>query len=367
MKRIAITHAEGATLGRSVQDGSGSVLVKAGTVLSPRYVKALERRGFTEVFVTDAVAGEIDVEDALRDETRGRAYSAVQAAFAEMRMEETEAVEAARSAVDEILDDLMSADQNLICLSALRASTEYTFIHSINVCALSLLIGLAQGLDRGDLRRLGLGALLHDVGMADCADLATKPGALTTAEWERIRQHPATGFNLLRSRPGVHLYSAHIAFQHHERLDGSGYPRGLREDRIIPFAKVVAVADAYDAMVAERPYRPALPAHAAVAELLSGVGSQFDAAIVHKLSRRLATYPNGTVVRLSTGELAAVAGQGIRPASPVVRVVSDARMNPVAPADVPLETDSQHRRIAELLADWPAAFTLRVRDLAGAH
>ncbi len=367
MKRIAITHAEGETLGRSVKDGSGSVLVKAGTVLTPRYVNALLRRGFAEVFVTDALAGEIDVEDALRDETRGRAYSAVQQAFAEMRLEETEAVEAARSAVDEILDDLMSADQNLISLSALRASTEYTFIHSINVCALSLLIGLAQGLDRGDLRRLGLGALLHDVGMADCADLAGKPGALTNPEWDRIRQHPVTGFNLLRSRAGVHLYSAHIAFQHHERLDGSGYPRGLREERILPFAKVVAVADAYDAMVAERPYRPAMPPHAAVAELLEAVGTHFDAAIVHKLSRRLATYPNGTVVRLSTGELGAVSGQGVRPTFPVVRVVSDVRMSPVAPADVPLETDPQHRRIVEMLADWPPTFAMRVRELASAR
>jgi HD-GYP domain-containing protein (c-di-GMP phosphodiesterase class II) len=336
-------------------------------VLSPRYINALIRRGFTEVYVSDAVAGEIDVEDALRDETRGRAYTAVETAFAEVRMAESEAFQEARAAVDDILDDLMSADQNLLCLSALRASTEYTFVHSVNVCALSLLIGLAQGLDRGDLRRLGLGALLHDVGMADCADLVSKPGALTSQEWERVRQHPVTGFNLLRTRSGVHLYSAHIAFQHHERLDGSGYPRGLRAERILPFAKVVAVADAYDAMVAERPYRPAMASHAAVAELLEEAGTQFDPVVVHKLSRRLAVYPNGAVVRLNTGELGAVAGQGVRPEHPVVRVVSDARMNPVAPADVALETDARHRRIAEMLADWPALFTMRVRELASAH
>jgi HD-GYP domain-containing protein (c-di-GMP phosphodiesterase class II) len=366
VKRIAITHAEGATLGRTVKDGAGNVLVKAGTVLSPRYVNALVRRGFTEVYASDDVAGEIDVEDALRDETRGRAYTAVQTAFTEAQMGGSEALAEARAAVDDILEDLMSADQSLISLSALRASTEYTFVHSVNVCALSLLIGIAQGLDRGDLRKLGLGALLHDVGMAQCADLADKPGTLTAAEWERIRKHPASGFELLRTRAGVHLYSAHIAFQHHERLDGSGYPRGLRSERILPFAKVVAVADAYDAMAAERPYRPAMQAHEAIAELLSMAGTKFDAAIVRKLSRRLATYPNGAILRLSTGELAAVAHQGVRPEFPVVRIVSDPRLNPVAPSDVPLENDPQRRRIAEMLADWPALFSMRVRELAGA-
>jgi len=367
MKRVAITYAEGERLGLTVKDGAGNVLVKSGTLLSPRYITALTRRGFTEVYVVDEISGDIDPEDALRTETRGRAYSAVQAAFTEAQMGGSETLEAARSAVDELLDDLMSANQSLISLNALRASTEYTFVHSVNVCALSLLIGVAQGLERGDLRRLGLGALLHDVGMTDCAELAAKPGALTADEWEKVRQHPAQGFEMLRTQAGVHLYSAHIAFQHHERLDGSGYPRGLRSERILPFAKVVAVADAYDAMVAERPYRPAMPAHAVVAELRELAGTKFDATIVHKLSKRLATYPNGVVVRLNTGELAAVAGQGVRPDYPVVRIVSDPRMNPVAPADVPLETDKQHRRIAEMLSDWPAVFTMRVRELAGAR
>jgi HD-GYP domain-containing protein (c-di-GMP phosphodiesterase class II) len=367
VKRIAITHAEGQTLGRTVRDGAGNVLVKAGMVLGPRYINALVRRGFTEVYVADGLVGELDVEDALRDETRGRAYTAVQAAFTEAQMGGSEALREARAVVDDILDELMSADQSLISLSALRASTEYTFVHSVNVCALSLLIGVAQGLDRGDLRSLGLGALLHDVGMADCADLAAKPGALTATEWERIRRHPVAGFEMLRTRAGVHLFSAHIAFQHHERLDGSGYPRGLRAERILPFAKVVAVADAYDAMVAERPYRPAMPAHAAVAELLTMAGTKFDATVVHKLSRRLATYPNGAVVRLNTGELAAVCGQGTRPEHPVIRIVSDPRGSPVAPFDVPLGTDPQHRRIAEMLADWPAVFSMRIRELAGAR
>lgn len=363
MKLLALERAEGEVLGRPVRDGAGRILISAGVVLSPRYVEALSRRGFHEVHVVDPVAPDVDVDDSIQAETRGRAYEAVRTVFADPAQCAPGTIGEAKAAVDDILNELMTADRNVLSLQALRSSLEYTFVHSVNVCALSLLIGLAERLDRGDLRRLGMGALLHDVGMTRCADLAGREGDLSAEELERIRRHPVDGYEMLRGQEGVHLFSAHIALQHHERLDGSGYPRGLRSGRILPFAKIVAVADSYDAMTADRPWRGAKHLQAAMAELLGEAGTKYDATAVQHLARRLAVYPNGTVVRLSSGELAAVVGQGTRAEQPVVRVVSDPRMQPVAPQDVALEENAEGRTIAEVLPDWPATFAMRVKAL----
>jgi HD-GYP domain-containing protein (c-di-GMP phosphodiesterase class II) len=261
--------------------------------------------------------------------------------------------------VDDILADLRSAGGSVVTLVALRRATEYTFVHSVNVCVLSLLVGLQFGYDRTALRQLGIGALLHDVGKVFCTDLAEKPGPLTEEEWVRMKRHPWDGWDMLRRHPEVHLFSAHVALQHHERLDGSGYPRGLTADQILAFARIAAVADVYDAMTADRPYRQAFPPHEAMRALLREAGSKFDPDAVRHLAARLAVYPNGTIVRLTSGELAVVSDQGGHPDLPVVRVVADSHQDPVPPFQVALAADP--RRIQAILTAWPQPFLAKLR------
>jgi putative nucleotidyltransferase with HDIG domain len=170
---------------------------------------------------------------------------------------------------------------------ALDARDPYTAGHSERVSAVSLAIGRGMGLDETDLEVLRLGALLHDIGKIGISDhVLMKPGPLTPAEYEIIKQHPGVGARILRSVP---FLEAHIPIVelHHERPDGRGYPHGLRATEIPMVARIVHVADAFDAMTSARAYRPALPTSEGLRELWRCAGSQFDAEVVQALAKAL--------------------------------------------------------------------------------
>jgi HD-GYP domain-containing protein (c-di-GMP phosphodiesterase class II) len=357
VRLVRLEQARGRTLGHEVRNGAGQALLRAGITLSPRYLKSLAAQGFSAVYVEDPLAPGIPVEDALRWETRAKAFTAVRDVFEQASAGEIKSVAGAREAVDAILQEIAGVASGVCALTALRAASDYTFTHSVHVCALCLLVGMASGYDRGALRQLGVGALLLDVGKVAYIDATEKPGALSEGEWEVMRRHPVDGYEMLRRNPDVHLFSAHVAFQHHERADGTGYPRRIYGERILPFAAIAAVADVYDAMTSERPYRPALPPHAALAWLSERAGKQFDRDVVRRLIRRVAAYPAGTIVRLSSGEVGAVQAQGKNPPQPTVLIVADPDLRRVSPAPVDLAEDADRRSVAEVLAEWPKRLT----------
>jgi HD-GYP domain-containing protein (c-di-GMP phosphodiesterase class II) len=171
-------------------------------------------------------------------------------------------------------------------LSALRSHDPYTYCHSLRTVRLSVLLGRACGIDtHRRLRVLSLGALAHDLGkILIPGGVLHKEGRLTAEEWEAVRQHPLDGARMLvgvAASEGV----CRVAAEHHERWDGRGYPSGLSGDRIDFNARVVAVADAFDAMTSERPYRPPVGYEEAAAELERCAGTQFDPEVVRTFLR----------------------------------------------------------------------------------
>jgi HD-GYP domain-containing protein (c-di-GMP phosphodiesterase class II) len=155
---------------------------------------------------------------------------------------------------------------------------------------------------------IGLGALIHDVGTIGMpAAVLEKPGRLTPDEWLSVRRHPLRGLELLASSPAFRGNVSEVVSQHHERTDGSGYPGGLRGDAICAAARLVALADVYDAMTSDRPYRAAAPPARAIRWILGRAGRQFDPEIDRAFARAVGLYPVGSLVRLNTGELAIVA------------------------------------------------------------
>jgi HD-GYP domain-containing protein (c-di-GMP phosphodiesterase class II) len=165
-------------------------------------------------------------------------------------------------------------------LSALRAHDPYTYRHSLRTVRLSLLLGRACGVSLPGMRVLGLGAVVHDVGkILIPGEVLHKKGALDEEEWEAIRRHPHEGARmLLEVSPPAGV--CRVVGEHHERWDGQGYPAGLRGEEIDFNARVVAVADAFDAMTSVRPYRPPARPEAAAAELERCAGTQFDPEVV---------------------------------------------------------------------------------------
>jgi len=350
VRSVEIRNAIGARLGRAVKDERGRVLLAMGTPLTGGLCEALIRRGYLRVYIQDGVADDVLPQDALTDRTRTLATQTARACFDRIGRGESLPIKAVVDAVDAILSDLTAARNVVLEFATLRSVSDYSYMHSVNVCVYSLLVGNGMGITGQDLRSLGTGALLHDVGKVLCADLCAKQGPLSPDDWLRMRQHPIDGFEMLRQHHELHLFAAHIAYQHHERMDGSGYPRGLTGAKILPFARIVATADAYDAMTADRPYAGACPPHEAMGTIRTGAGLLFDTEVVRAFLQRLAIYPAGTPVLLADSTVGVVIEQGAEPATPRVRLLGRAGLVFEESAQVAAEGN---RAIAQVLGEWP--------------
>ncbi len=274
--------------------------------------------------------------------------------------------------VEEMINCISSNDDVIFGLSTVRCVDGELFEHSVNVCLLSLALGCALNFNRKQLRELGLGALLHDLGKVFMVDLMRKDGPLNKEEWERMKQHPQLGYDVLRKQFDVSLLSCHVAFQHHERLDGSGYPPGLRGEDIHDYAKVCAIADYWDAVTHDRPYRPRLE-HEEVLETLAGLaGAKLDARMVRKFVTIVARYPTGSIVRLRekdlhggqtrTGPVGVVIAQSrADPERPVVRVVSDADYILIEPVELDLTAHPEYE-VERVLEDYPLKIQEQLRQ-----
>ena len=348
MRTVDIRAAVGGRLGVAVRDGRGRVLLAAGSPLTAGLCEALVRRGHAHVVLMDGVADDVLPQDALATQTRETATTTIRDCFGRLQQGENLPVRAVTAAMDAVLSDLHSVPAAALELAVLRTASDRGFVHSVNVCVYALLTGQAMGLHGVELRALGMGALLHDIGKVLCPDLCHREGPFSEEELRRLRQHPLDGFEMLRQHQDLHLFVAHIAYQHHERMDGSGYPRGLRGNRILALARVTSVANAYDARTGDGSPQSRL---AAVEHLRRGAGHIFDADAVHALLRRLAVYPAGTPVLLADGTVAVVIDQGMDAGTPTVRLLGRAGRRFREQVHIPA---AGPQAIAQVLPQWPA-------------
>ena len=326
MRRISTKHLRpDMELAQSVISSDGKVLLAKGQRLRDSYIARLVQLGVYSVYVVDPRFPDIDAVDFLSERTRLRALRMVRTACTSLIAGSVLDAPAITDIVDMLIDDLSTKPDLLINMFDIRLQDDYTFAHSVNVCSFAILIGMSCALNRDQLRELAIGALMHDLGKTLVpGDLLKKPGPLSPVEYEQIQEHTSAGFEILRRQGEIGLLSAHIAFQHHERMDGSGYPRGLTGSEIHLYGRIVAVADVYDALVSDRAYRPRFLPHKAAELLLEQSGQFFDSEIVHHFLQQVAFYPTGTLVRLSTGIIGVVVDVN-KPITtrPIVRALYD--------------------------------------------
>lgn len=348
---------EGQTLARPVCTAAGQVLVAAGVTLTRPLIAKLRERGFTRVVVRDWLLDDVEIDDALCEETRAMATCAVHAVMQEVARGGVPEVARVVEVVRAVISELQQSRNVLFSLSALRCHDDYTSVHSVNVCVLACVLGMALGFSDGELIEVGLGAILHDLGKIRVPrEVLGKPGPLGQEEWACVRDHPREGYFLMVRHVGSSYLAAHAALDHHERLDGSGYPRALVGRAITLIGRMVAIADVFDAMTTDRVYRRRVPPHIGLRHLREGGGRLYDPFLVEQFCQRLVPYPVGTLVRLSTGELAAVvACQPDRPWAPRVRVLSDPQLCPRAPDEMEL-ADHPEVQIVQVLEDYPRRF-----------
>jgi putative nucleotidyltransferase with HDIG domain len=229
-----------------------------------------------------------------------------------------------------IVDGLASAiGQNrraMMALTALYRYDNYTFTHMVNVSVLTMAQAKSMGVDGTLLRHFGLAGLMHDIGKIRVPlDVLNKPDKLTDAEFAIMRKHPVDGAEILRRQLELPPLAAIVAFEHHLRMDGTGYPRSAPRGSLNLATQMCGIADIYDAMRSQRGYQEAFPTDRIMAVLQQNDGSRFDQHLVRRFSQLLGIYPPGNVVRLDTGMLAVVLRtHAPDPARPAVRVVVDA-------------------------------------------
>ncbi len=210
--------------------------------------------------------------------------------------------EQAKTTVKNCVDSILRNPDALIWMSKIRSQDEYTAEHCLNVCILAIAFGRHLGMNEGDLEKIGLCGLLHDVGkMRIPLEVLNKPAALTEKEFNMIKAHTIHGRNLLMASPGIPNSTIDVAYSHHEKIDGSGYPRQLTSSGISEFARIIALVDAYDAMTADRCYSESKPSTEALKIIFKDRGTHFDERLSLEFIKCIGLYPPGTLVELVNG------------------------------------------------------------------
>jgi HD-GYP domain-containing protein (c-di-GMP phosphodiesterase class II) len=340
---------DGVELARDIVAGPPGTapLLRAGVRLSARYAELLPKAGVGSVWIEDDLGAEIDVVEPLSVETRAKVHKATGAAIAAAGVAlrsgsgmPSAIVESLDDVAGAMVNDLLDCPDAALALDDLSAFDDYTHRHSVQVTVLGLLIARRvwatdgwtdyrgrRRLDRVEerLRKLGLGLLVHDVGkLAVPPEILNKPGRLSGDEMAVMKTHAHLGVELLRPAD-LSPIAISVVRDHHERIDGSGYPEGLHGAQVQEFPRIAAVADVYDAVTSERVYKPAAPPHVGVRVIRDGSGTQFCPAIVRHFSAVVMPYPLGHEVRLPDGRSAVVSAVDIEfPDTPTVRVMGPA-------------------------------------------
>lgn len=257
----------------------------------------------------------------------------------DVRLGKQIALEKVAPVVEKITDSILRNKDALTFLSRIRQVNEYTFQHSVSVCALMVSFSRALGHDRQTINEIGVGALLHDVGKMKVPEaILNKEARLTENEFVLMKSHVVHSSLILSQTEGITQAALDVAGQHHERYDGTGYPHGLKEDEISLYGQMAAIVDVYDAITSDRCYHKGMEVADALRKLFEWGKYHFNNELVHTYIRTVGIYPVGSLVKMESGLLGVVAKSN--PGSlmvPVVRIVYDAKRDRrLEPYDVDL-------------------------------
>ncbi|SHK08328.1 HD-GYP domain, c-di-GMP phosphodiesterase class II (or its inactivated variant) [Clostridium cavendishii DSM 21758] len=316
---------EGCYLAKTIFDEDGRTLLREGVKLTASLLKRIKDIHIYSLYIVDEYS-EHEIEDVIKPELRQKSINLVKSTFCNAEKlyfkqdnsspkksysalirEKEEYLTSIYDLAEELLNNIMSNKNIMVNLVDIKSMDNYTYQHCTNVAILSLVLGIGLNLPKQDLLDLCIGALLHDIGKVFIdKSLLSKSGPFTDEEYETMKKHPELGYNHLKKISNLSTNSRIIVLQHHERIDGTGYPDGRADNRINRLAKIVSVADVYDALTSDRPYKRALSPNEAFEYILGNADTSFDYNIVKAFANIIVPYPKGTLVKLSTGDIGIV-------------------------------------------------------------
>jgi HD-GYP domain-containing protein (c-di-GMP phosphodiesterase class II) len=315
MRYVHIDNVEpGEYLGRTIFSGNGAVLLSDGVQLTVYMINTLNRIGVTMIYIKDPLFEDIEIIDIVSEETKRAVMQRMGQTFDSIRSGKDFNTRNINVSIDSLLDEIMKNKDVLVQLSDIRTKDNEMYVHALNVSMMSALIGIQMEMPMNQLRELVIGAMLHDIGKVEL---------ITDDKSEDLKKHHTwRGFELLKNKRELSLLIAHVAFQHHEKMNGSGLPREMLGDQIHLYARIVAVANTYDNLLFDLSLGRRMMPHEACEHMMVLAGEELDRDIVIQFLRTISVYPTGTSVKLSSKETGVVVGQhrGL-PGRPVVRVV----------------------------------------------
>lgn len=323
--------APGAVIAQDLYGNDGVLLIKKGTAFREQFTPRFQEAGIKEIYIeangemspasNERIRTSLNLQDIIHEKTRSHAHAHIRKTMLRLKSMTNEDVHRISQIIDEMIEQLLEQKDFVFALSQLRSVDDYTYHHSVNVGVLSLMIGIDLNLTKEQLQQLGIGAILHDIGKIMISeDIIKKPAKLTPAEYEEVKKHTVYGYEILR-QTNMSEESALIALHHHEKFDGSGYCYGLQKTKIPLFARIVAVADVYDAMSHDRVYQKKSNPDRVYREITHLGEKHFDTRIMETFARHICIYPTGTGIILNSGHRGIVLHQNkLYPESPIVRI-----------------------------------------------
>ncbi|MBU0590177.1 MAG: HD-GYP domain-containing protein [Gammaproteobacteria bacterium] len=293
--------------GVDVPQGEPAVLEKQA------HAQAEQALGSIKPAPQEPVAVSVADEIAQASRICAQSKQAVMLMFQEARMGKVVDTATAQNLVKDISASVSRNAGALISLARLKTADDYTYMHSVAVCAMMVALARQLGLSEAETRSAGLAGLLHDLGKAMMPmQVLNKPGKLTDAEFIIIKSHPLEGHAMLLKVPDIDPIALDVCLNHHEKVDGSGYPKALKADEISLFAKMGAVCDVYDAITSNRPYKAGWDPAESLRKMAEWADGHFDRQVFQAFVKSLGIYPIGSLVRLSSGRIAVVMEQTAR-------------------------------------------------------
>jgi len=326
MRRINVARLKvGMDLAKPIYANNGVILLRDGTKLTQNYIEKIQYLQLPYIYIADDISVGIEIEDIVSEEIKLETRRSLSDSIAKMKKGHFNVNDEIAAQVEEIINEVVSSPRVMLSVQEIRNKDEYLYMHSINVCVLSLIIAKKKSYNGTQLKHLAMGALLHDIGKTkiEVIEPTNYRENYNEKDYSIYKEHVRLGYEIIKKIPNSSLLAANVALTHHENYDGSGFQLGKKNDSIHEFSRIVAIANEYDNLVYNQSEETRLRHYEIIELIVSRAYSWFDPEIVRVFRSSVSPYPIGSGVELNDGRrgIVSMLHENL-PTRPVIRIVN---------------------------------------------